>query len=104
MVSALLALSAGCGIRNLGETCFPSPESIYGPDRFSAEKPPTGEDIPCAPGRCHPDLKVCVECLDDNDCARKDIFDRPICNDPIPVNEGGDGLPFCTYEPRKLPQ
>jgi hypothetical protein len=41
----------------------------------------------CAPGKCHPDAGVCVDCLEDGDCPP----DKPTCDPGVPP----DNLPFC---------
>lgn len=74
-------LAAGCGLRNLGESCPPGP---------------VGEFI-CAPGHCDTGSETCVECLTDLDCFKDDPFDRPRCEPAIPRSEGGDGRPFCHH-------
>ncbi len=76
-----LATLGGCGLRNLGESCPPGPPG----------------DFLCLPARCEKDAKVCVECLNDGDCARADPWDRPKCMPGKPASEGGDGLPFCKH-------
>jgi len=83
-----VASLAGCGLRNLGEDC---------------PKGPAG-DFLCAPGVCGraPEVVdeawgICVECINDLDCLKKDAFDRPRCIHGLPPSEGGDGLPFCKH-------
>lgn len=86
LAAGFLVVIAGCGIRNLGESC------PFGP----------AGDFLCGPGVCghdpeHEDQGICVECLNDLDCLKVDAFDRPRCIKGLPPSEGGDGLPFCKH-------
>ncbi|MBI5493593.1 MAG: hypothetical protein HY904_01120 [Deltaproteobacteria bacterium] len=113
-----LASALGCGIRNTGEACLstgPAGDFLCAPGRCLCPKgreckendpadlnrtqPNTsgGDDIPVRMPDDPIVGPVCAECWNDLDCLATDPWDRPKCMPPVPVNEGGDGLPYCKH-------